>query len=53
MILDLGKTYETEYAIPIFYLAELDALVMEYSPDELGLNFHHTRLSGILEKLDI
>ena len=33
-----------------FYLL---ALAMGFSPDELGLKFHRTRLSGILEKLGI
>jgi heterodisulfide reductase subunit B len=50
---DLNKMFETEYAIPVLYLTELYALAMGFSPDELGLKFHHTRLSGILEKLGI
>ena len=48
---DLGKIFETEYAIPVLYLTELYALAMDFSPDELGLKFHSTKLSGILEKL--
>ena len=35
------------------YLTELYALAMGFSPDELGLKFHRTRLTGILEKLGI
>jgi len=50
---DLGKKFETEYAIPVLYLTELYALAMGFSPDELGLKFHRTRLAGILEKLSI
>ena len=47
---DLGKKFETEYNVPILYLTELYALVMGFSPDEVGLKFHRTRLTGILEK---
>ena len=50
---DLGKKFETEYNVPILYLTELYALAMGFSPDELGLKFHRTRLTGILEKLGI
>jgi heterodisulfide reductase subunit B len=42
-----------EYAIPVLYLTELYALAMEYTPDEIGLKYHRTRLSKILEKLNI
>jgi len=48
---DLGKAFETEYAVPVLYLTEIYALAMGFSPDELGLKFHRTRVSGILEKL--
>ena len=50
---DLSKAFETEYKIPVLYLTELYALAMGASPDELGLKFHRTRLSGLLEKLGI
>jgi len=50
---NLGKAYETEYAIPVMYITELYALAMGFSSNELGLKFHRTRLSGILEKLGI
>jgi len=50
---DLGKKFETEYNVPILYLTELYAFAMVFSPDELGLKFHRTRLTGILEKLGI
>jgi len=50
---DLGKSYETEYSIPVMYITELYALAMGFSPEELGLKFHRIRLSGILEKLSI
>ncbi len=50
---DLGKSYETEYGIPVMYITELYALAMGFSPDELGLKFHRIRLSGILEKIGL
>jgi heterodisulfide reductase subunit B len=50
---DLTKKFEREYGIPVLYLTELYALAMGFSPDELGLKFHRTRLSGVLEKLGI
>ncbi|MHA2088563.1 MAG: CoB--CoM heterodisulfide reductase iron-sulfur subunit B family protein [Promethearchaeota archaeon] len=50
---DLSKAFETEYNIPVLYLTELYALAMGASPDELGLKFHRTRLSNLLEKLGI
>ncbi|MHA2008408.1 MAG: CoB--CoM heterodisulfide reductase iron-sulfur subunit B family protein [Promethearchaeota archaeon] len=48
---DLSKKFETEYGIPVLYLTELYALAMGINPDELGLKFHRTRLSGLLENL--
>jgi len=33
------------------YISELYTLAMEFTPDDIGLKFHRTRLSGILEKL--
>ncbi len=50
---DLTKQFETEYGIPVLYLTELYALAMGFSPDELGLKFHRTRLNNVLEKLGI
>ncbi|TFG03563.1 MAG: CoB--CoM heterodisulfide reductase subunit B [Promethearchaeota archaeon] len=50
---DLGKKYETEYDIPVMYITELYALAMGYSPDEIGLKFHRTRLKSILERLGL
>ncbi|MFX1259306.1 MAG: CoB--CoM heterodisulfide reductase iron-sulfur subunit B family protein [Promethearchaeota archaeon] len=50
---DLKKQFETEYGIPVLYLTELYALGMGFSPEELGLKFHRTRLNGVLEKLGI
>ncbi|MEJ2295280.1 MAG: heterodisulfide reductase-related iron-sulfur binding cluster [Candidatus Lokiarchaeota archaeon] len=50
---DLGKKYETEYDIPVLYITELYALAMGYSPDDIGLKFHRTRLKSILEKLGL
>jgi len=45
---DLSKKYETEYAIPVLYLTELYALAMGYSPDDIGLKFHRTRMKSEL-----
>ncbi|MFX1572572.1 MAG: CoB--CoM heterodisulfide reductase iron-sulfur subunit B family protein [Promethearchaeota archaeon] len=50
---DLTKKFETEYNIPVLYLTELYALAMGFNPEDLGLKFHRTRLSGVLEKLGI
>jgi len=50
---DLGKNYETDYDIPVLYITELMALAMGFSPDELGLKFHRTRMKSILEKLGL
>ncbi|MHA2399129.1 MAG: CoB--CoM heterodisulfide reductase iron-sulfur subunit B family protein [Promethearchaeota archaeon] len=50
---DLTKMFGEEYGIPVLYLTELYALAMGFNPDELGLKFHRTRLSGVLEKLGI
>lgn len=48
---DLSKKYDTTYNIPVLYLTELLALAMGVSADDIGLKFHRTRLSGILEKI--
>ncbi len=50
---DLAKKFETDFNVPILYLTELYALAMGFSPEELGLKFHRTRLSGILEKFGL
>jgi heterodisulfide reductase subunit B len=50
---DLSKKFETEYGIPVLYLTELYALAMGFSPDDLGLKFHRTRLSSLLGKLGL
>jgi heterodisulfide reductase subunit B len=50
---DLSKKFETEYNIPVLYLTELYALAMGYSPDELGLKFHRTRLNDLLAKIGV
>jgi heterodisulfide reductase subunit B len=50
---DLSKKFETEYKIPVLYLTELYALAMGYSPDELGLKFHRTRLNDLLAKIGL
>jgi heterodisulfide reductase subunit B len=48
---DLSKRYEQEYKIPVLYITELYALAMGYTPEDIGLKFHRTRLNPVLEKL--
>ncbi|GAJ00685.1 unnamed protein product, partial [marine sediment metagenome] len=43
--------YETEYGIPAMYITELYALAMGFTPEDIGLKFHRTRLKSTLEKL--
>jgi heterodisulfide reductase subunit B len=50
---DLSKTFDTEFNVPVLYLTELYALAMGVSPDELGLKFHRTRLTAVIEKLGL
>lgn len=38
------------FGIPIIYLTELFALAMGVKPDEIGLKFHRSRLTALLEK---
>ncbi|HDZ17749.1 hypothetical protein LCGC14_0738870 [marine sediment metagenome] len=50
---DLAKKFESDFNVPVVYLTELYALAMGFSPEELGLKFHRTRLSGLLEKFGL
>ncbi len=50
---DLGKKYETEYNIPAMYITELYALAMGFTPEDIGLKFHRTRLKSTIEKLGL
>jgi heterodisulfide reductase subunit B len=50
---ELGKKYETEYNIPAMYITELYALAMGFTPDDIGLKFHRTRLKSTIEKLGL
>ena len=45
-----GTQSNETFDIPILYLTELLALAYGFSPDELGLKFHRTRMKGFLEK---
>ncbi len=45
-----GTQSNNEFKIPILYLTELYALAFGFNPDDLGLKFHRSRLSGFLEK---
>jgi succinate dehydrogenase / fumarate reductase cytochrome b subunit len=44
------KLADTKFGIPILYLTELFALAMGVKPDEIGLKFHRSRLTALLEK---
>ena len=50
---DLGKNYETDYDIPVMYITELYALAMGFTPDEIGLKFHRTRVKSTLDILGL
>ncbi|RLG49272.1 MAG: CoB--CoM heterodisulfide reductase subunit B [Thermoproteota archaeon] len=39
------------FNIPVFYYPELLCLSLGYSPDELGLKYHSTKVAPVLEKL--
>jgi len=41
------------FNIPIIYLTELMALAFGENPDDLGLKFHRSRLTALLEKYNI
>ena len=45
-----GTQSNETFNIPILYLTELLALAYGFSPDELGLKFHRTRMKDFLEK---
>jgi heterodisulfide reductase subunit B len=44
-----GKTF----GVPIIYLTELFALAFGVKPDEIGLKFHRSRLTALLEKFNL
>jgi heterodisulfide reductase subunit B len=48
---DLSKKFGEEYKIPVLYITELMALGMGISADEIGMKFHRTRASSLLEKI--
>ncbi len=48
---DVNKKFETDFAIPIFYITELIALAFGYKPNELGLKFHSAGKKSYLFKL--
>lgn len=50
---DLEKYTGIKYTIPVLYITELMALAYGFEPDELGLNFHRARLTGLLEKYNL
>lgn len=48
-----GTQSNNEFKVPILYLTELYALAFGFNPDDLGLKFHRSRLSGFLEKFGL
>jgi heterodisulfide reductase subunit B len=42
-----------KYGIPVLYLTELYALAMGVKPEEIGVRFHRTRLTALLEKYNL
>ena len=41
------------FGIPVLYLTELLALAMGVKPDEIGVRFHRSRLTALLEKYNL
>jgi len=50
---ELNKTYGTNFNFPIFYLSEIVALSFGYTPAELGMKFHATRVTNFLKEMKI
>jgi len=48
-----GTQSNKTFNIPILYLTELMALAFGENPDDLGLKFHRSRLTALLEKYSI
>ncbi len=44
------KIAEKTFGLPVLYVTELLALAFGINPDDLGLKFHRTRLTALLEK---
>ncbi len=44
------KIDDKTFGLPVLYITELLALAFGENPDDLGLKFHRTRLTGFLEK---
>ena len=49
---EINKTYGTEFNYPIFYLSEAVALSFGFTPNELGLKFHATRVTNFLKEMN-
>ena len=45
-----GTQSNNEFNIPILYLTELMALSFGVNPDDIGLKFHRSRPTALLEK---
>jgi heterodisulfide reductase subunit B len=50
---EIKKVFGDEFNIPVFHLAQFFGLAMGYSPDELTVDVHMTKVDPALEKLDI
>ena len=45
----VNKIYNENYNFPVFYLTELIALAFGFSPKEIGLKYHRTKIKGYFE----
>lgn len=49
---EINSTYGTDFNYPIFYLSEAVALAFGFTPDELGMKFHATRVKKFFEDIN-
>ena len=48
-----AKIGDKTFGIPVLYVTELLALAFGENPDELGVKFHRSRLTALLQKLGL
>ncbi len=48
-----GQVADKEFKFPVLYLTELLALSFGINPDDLGVKFHRSRLTALLQKLGL
>ncbi|UCC18197.1 MAG: CoB--CoM heterodisulfide reductase iron-sulfur subunit B family protein [Promethearchaeota archaeon] len=49
---EINNTYGTDFNYPVFYLSEAVALSFGFTPDELGMKFHATRVKKFFEEIN-